>query len=178
MMTELFFIPNGLPVDIYKHINDFLFGYDRDVHTPRHMAKTNNLQGVKWIVQHKKWTRNDKNNALRCAAAYGHVEMVQCLVSQGADVISLDNYALRCAAENGHLKVVQYLVSQGADVPSHHNYAVQRAVYNGHLEVVQYLVSQGADVSADNNWAVKWAVKCKNRKMVQYLVSQGVSLLN
>jgi hypothetical protein len=56
MTTELC-IPAGLPVDIYTLIYDLSFGYDSKKHTPEHMTGTNNLKGVKWIVQHKKWNK-------------------------------------------------------------------------------------------------------------------------
>jgi hypothetical protein len=38
-MTTEICIPAGLPVDIYKHINDFLFGFNPNKHTPYDMAK-------------------------------------------------------------------------------------------------------------------------------------------
>jgi hypothetical protein len=137
-------IPASLPVDIYKHINDFLFGYDARRHTPTYMAKTNNLKGIQWIVQHKKWNEEDLNRALRWAAEKGHLDMIKYLVSQGADVTACNNMAIRWAARKGQLEVVQYLVSQGADVTALHHSAARRAAANGHPKVVQYLVSRGA----------------------------------
>jgi hypothetical protein len=43
---------------------------------------------------------------------------VKYLVSQGADISADDNYAAKFASRYGHLEVVEYLVSQGADNPS------------------------------------------------------------
>ena len=50
------------------------------------------------------------------------------------------------ASSNGHLEVVQYLVSLGADIRADNDYAVQEASRNGHLDVVKYLVSLGAEL--------------------------------
>jgi len=177
MMTELFCIPSGLPVDIYKHINDFMFGYDPHKHTPSHMADTNNLEGVKWIVQHKKWSYKQINEALQEAVWFGRLDMMKYLISQGADVTADDDWVFQCAAQYGYLEVVQYLVSQGVDVTANDNEALRYAALFGHLEVVQYLVSQGADVTARDNWAVRFIAENEHLEVVQYLVSQGAVVL-
>ena len=51
--------------------------------------------------------------------------------------------ALQSAAENGHLNIVQYLVSIGANIHASDDQALRLAAENGHLEIVQYLVSIG-----------------------------------
>jgi ankyrin repeat protein len=50
------------------------------------------------------------NRALRWSAYNGHLEIMKCLVEQGAD----DDEALICSAEYGHLEVVKYLKARGA----------------------------------------------------------------
>ncbi|ADO18936.1 hypothetical protein [Acanthamoeba castellanii mimivirus] len=45
---------------------------------------------------------------------------------------------------NFYFEIVKYLVSQGADIRSVDDYAVRRASGNGHFEIVKYLISQGA----------------------------------
>ena len=74
-------------------------------------------------------------------------------MSLGADVTANDNYAVRWASHNGHLDTVQYLVSQGADIAAYKTMQCAGLdatmllilwTYNGHLDIVQYLVSQGA----------------------------------
>ena len=53
------------------------------------------------------------------------------------------------ASLEDHLDVVQYLVSQGAQVERGNNAnrtPLHHASSNGHLEVIQYLVTQGAQV--------------------------------
>jgi hypothetical protein len=52
---------------MYKHINDFRFGYDPDIHTPEFMVQTNNLEGIKWIMKHKKWSKNNLDSAVKWA---------------------------------------------------------------------------------------------------------------
>ena len=52
-------------------------------------------------------------NPLRYAAERGHLEIINFLVSKGADTKN-KNMALGLAAQHGHLEVVKYLESVGA----------------------------------------------------------------
>ena len=63
-------------------------------------------------------------------------------------------YPLHFAAENGHLNVVEYLLNQKADInakDSDDSTPLHRASENGHLSVVEYLVNQNADINAKDN---------------------------
>ena len=66
-------------------------------------------------------------------------------MSQGADIHAKNDEALRCAAENGHLEVVRYLVSQGADIHACDEEALRWSAQRGYLQVVSYLISKGAN---------------------------------
>jgi ankyrin repeat protein len=63
------------------------------------------------------------------------------------------------AAESGHLEVVQYLVSQGADIHVNGDAALRLATLHGRLNVVQYLVSQGANVHVNKNAVLRLETK-------------------
>jgi len=52
---------------------------------------------------------------LQWAAAYGHAEVVSCLLAAGADVHDNDDASLRWAASGGHVGVVRILLAAGAD---------------------------------------------------------------
>nr|XP_054775125.1 putative ankyrin repeat protein RF_0381 [Lytechinus pictus] len=72
---------------------------------------------------------------LHIAAQNGHLDVIEYLISHGAEVNKGDyrnDTALYIAAQNGHLDVVRCLISPGAE--------------NGHLDVVKYQISQGDEV--------------------------------
>ena len=60
---------------------------------------------------------------------------------------------LMLACRGGHLELVQYLVEQGADIKDVNKYgydALTLASKFGHFECLKYLVENGSDVCAEN----------------------------
>ena len=54
------------------------------------------------------------DNAISWAAENGHTELVELLVSKGADIIENRNYPLELASRNGHTDIVKLLIDNGA----------------------------------------------------------------
>ena len=52
---------------------------------------------------------NGKDDALRWASWYGHLQIVKYLVQKGVDIHAQKDAALMWASKNGHLQVVKYL---------------------------------------------------------------------
>jgi ankyrin repeat protein len=91
------------------------------------------------------------------AAGYGHVEVVQMLLEDGANVDRAEEYgftALHVAAANGHLDVCRLLLDWGATVDPLDEWQdtpLHLAAMRGHLSVVKLLVESGADVWLQND---------------------------
>ena len=65
----------------------------------------------------KRYARGD--TALHHAARNGDIEIVELLVSRGADVNARSDHGhfpLYCAAGHGHLETTRYLMENGADL--------------------------------------------------------------
>jgi ankyrin repeat protein len=101
--------------------------------------------------------------ALLSAVKYGHVDVVDYLLRQGAmfDPSGDGNYAIGLAAERGHLAVVDRLLQdERVDPSARDNYAVQQAAVRGHLAVVKRLLQDArVDPSANDNYSVRWAAE-------------------
>lgn len=97
-------------------------------------------------------TSADGNTGTGLAAYLGHPDIVEFLLSKGANV----NYAhpttgftaLTGAVAGGHEAVVKILVRGGADVNHRYeggNTPLTEAAFNGNLEIVRLLIDGGAD---------------------------------
>lgn len=86
------------------------------------------------------------------AAKYGNKDIVQLLLSRGADIEggNCGKTPLIHAARGGHFEIVQYLVEQGADVNATWvECPLFYAIENGHTHIVEYLLASGANVFGD-----------------------------
>lgn len=128
-----------------------------------------NLNQVVSIIEKDSRPLNVKDitgrSPLHNATDLGHVEIIQYLVKQGADVNSKSTRTIRTplhiAATHGNLEVVKYLVSNGAklNVKDYDgNTPLHNALYFiwgkesefDNIEMVKYLVDNGANVNSTN----------------------------
>lgn len=98
--------------------------------------------------------KEQRSNALRRAAEYGHVACVKLLIPV-ADPKDLDSDALRLAARGGHVECVKLLIPV-SDPATDNSVALVAATMNGHLECVRVLlpVSNPKD---NNSLSLQWA---------------------
>ena len=89
--------------------------------------------------------------ALRSAAGFSSLEIVQYLVSVGLDPRYDGDIALTYAVEEGRFETVKYLISVGCDprscVVKAERLALRYATHRGHTEVVKYIKSEIIKVS-------------------------------
>ena len=95
----------------------------------------------------------EKMTALSIATIYGHTDIVQYLVSEGAPVNALNEdgiTSLMCAYRNKHSEIAHILLTHGADpnMQDHNNTtALHSACYNQMTVGVELLLAHGADPS-------------------------------
>ena len=108
-------------------------------------AKTGNVQLVQLALMHHACVSRYDHEALRLAAGFGHLEVVELLLTvPETDVHALDDHAVRWAVSGGYSGVVEALVAGGADVRALNDDAIMRAAEGGHLPLVKWLLGQGA----------------------------------
>ncbi len=121
---------------------------------------------------------------LGLAAYLGHADIVQYLISSGANVNQAGTNpgkftALTGAVSQGHYRVAKILVEAGADV----NYwygggytPVLEAAANGDLQILELLVSHGGDVTAETEQgktAVSLALEHNHPEAAEWLRKHG-----
>jgi ankyrin repeat protein len=130
-----------------------------------------NIVGVQYFVDKS----NDKDEALKYAVIYGHLEIVKYLIEKGADVDSNDGYALCQYAKNGDFDMIKYLIEHNANVNINNGYALWISAQNDRLDIIVYLVDNGANVHANEDEALYNSTLYGTLITVKYLVSKGAN---
>jgi len=96
---------------------------------------------------------------LHRAAEAGDVELVQSLLSGGADVNAKDDWdggtPLHKAAAEGHRVVAEILIASGADLEAKDDLGetpLHKTFFGGYKNVVELLLAKGADVNAGGQY--------------------------
>ncbi|AVG46771.1 ankyrin repeat protein [Acanthamoeba polyphaga mimivirus] len=84
---------------------------------------------------------------------YGNLQIVEYLISLGANVHAHKNKSIRSACKYGHLNVVKFLVEKGANIYCKNNHAVKLAYHGGHEDIVKYLIECDVDIREIENGA-------------------------
>jgi ankyrin repeat protein len=113
---------------------------------------------------------------LHCAARYGHKQVAQLLIAEGADVNAKDTRGrtpLDLAINRGRKEIVKLLLSRGADVSLH------TAAYIGDLQRVQKFIDVGANVDAKDQkgqTSLHYAAKAGQIQVAELLIANGANV--
>lgn len=131
------------------------------------------------------WSQGRTRTPLHWAAQHGHVEVVQTLIDNGADVNARDVFGrtpLHLAV--GHPRIISLLLDAGANVDARDslsNTPLHRAVPS--IESVDALIRAGANVRAENtsgntplDIAMRYGNSRRSVAIVQRLVEAGAGV--
>lgn len=82
--------------------------------------------------------------AFREAASFGHTEVVELFLRNGADVHDWDDWALQQAVSGGHYDTLKVLLENGANVHVRNDWAYREAVIRGYTDIAKLLLEHGA----------------------------------
>ena len=141
----------------------------------RKAAKYGHLSIVEFLVEKGADFRAKKDYALIAAAGNGKTEVVRYLEGLGVSIYTGQGAALKKAAKNGHLETVKFLLSRNFPLDSLSE-EVEEATRNGHFEIVKCLVEHGAEIKGEKYFWYKSFTASGNLDLVKYLLDKGASL--
>ena len=129
----------------------------------------------------------DYYTALESASWGGHINIIEYLVENGADVnfvsgSDMENEygktALISAVDNGQVEIVKYLLDNGAEINGTGNENYTAITVAKSLEMVMVLVDSGADVNSINmnKPVLISAVENEQIAIVEYLLASGADV--
>ncbi len=162
-------------------------GYNDDCSSLLGAVKANNLSRVEKLLESidpncEYRGGGEPRSPLVAAARKGNMEIVQALLSAGADVeyhAGGDEPPLMAASANGHVELVRMLLKEGAKVnrvSASNGTALLTAARSGHQEVVQLLISNNAKVNvkvSGDGTALIQAVRNGHFEISKLLLEQG-----
>lgn len=121
---------------------------------------------------------------LGLASFFGHAEIVDLLLTRGANVNTASNNSqrvmpLHSAVASRHLAIAQALLDHNADVNAKQQDGftpLHQAAHNGQLEMVELLLRHGASLDAakdDGQTALALAEQYGHREVAEFLRRQG-----
>jgi len=117
----------------------------------------------------------DSYTVFQDAAFYGHLEIVEYLLEQGAKMEQKvqGRTALHRAVYKNHSSVAQFLLDCGAEVDaveeSNRRTSLHQAAFFGHLETLKVLLDSGADVNIKDKIGLTAQDVARNRKQEKIL---------
>jgi ankyrin repeat protein len=148
--------------------------------------RNKDLEGLRAIISKNKGILNNMDSngdyMLNVAVIEGNIEIVEYLVSQGADINIKDGSGetpLQIAIHEGKLELIKFFLSKKADVNMKDYFnetSLHEAVNKGEIEIVKLIVAHGADLNAKNNLKetpLFYAVKNNYSDIAKYLISKG-----
>jgi ankyrin repeat protein len=139
------------------------------------------------------WTYETKfePTPLIAAAKNGHADVVQSLISAGAD-LNKPNKALETpifkAIKHGNLAIVNMLIKNGADInkadimgftPLHEAVLSEKSPMNNYIKIIQLLLDNGANINAKTNYGttpLHVVAVSGNKEIVFLLLKNGADI--
>lgn len=153
-------------VNIYEEMNRYY-----QVYLLVHAGNVDDLK--KFIEEEKIDITEYIDKSLELACSFNRLEMVDYLISNGADIHFSNDFALRYMTRIGNFDWVKKLVKMGANVTAWDNEPIKTAVRNGYIDIAKFLIDNGADINACNNACSFYnIVKNRDNEFVKFVLNK------
>lgn len=138
------------------------------------LSWANNIEIVKYLENYidEDNKMEEYQNAIEGAVKNGNLEIVVYLVEK--ESCDLDK-AICCCANNDDINILDYLITQGANIHTDNEYLLQMAIITHSIETVKYLVEKGADIYIENGKLFRLAADDKYYDILIYLIEIDIN---
>jgi ankyrin repeat protein len=143
-------------------------------------AAQGDAKRVNWLISAGSDPRDSTCQPLHLAARYGHTDIVEMLLNEGADVNAIDTWNQTPLMESvwgGHEETARLLLSRHADLyrkDSHSGTVLWHSYLNNNLGLTRLLMRYGARRCLDAESVLSAAVEDNNTELVRALLQGGV----
>jgi len=131
-----------------------------------------NINSVRFLLCKDADPKFNNNESIMTAAAIGDIEILNLLVSYGADPLADDCNAVIIASKNKNIDFLETLITiHGADINAHNALAFKEAVKNNDNEIINVLIRCGIDVFLCDENLLLTAIKNNNNYLTKFLLS-------
>lgn len=89
-----------------------------------------------------------QNLALALSSSKGYLDIMSCLIKQGADIHFNNDCILKRSCSKGRLNMVKYLFEITNFSQTTKNRSLNKAIYDNHISIVKFLVENGAYINS------------------------------
>ncbi|KAG9510748.1 Protein sidekick, partial [Fragariocoptes setiger] len=148
-------------------------------------VEDNDTEAVLHLISSGQLSAPDYGDILMLAIDLGHIDIVQAMLNDGADVNYVDVEGFRplmVATMRGHTSIVEMILNMGADINAIDAYgwtSLSYASYYGTTEIAEILLERGAYPNvfdADQLYALSWAAGRGFVDIVSLLLKHGVKV--
>ena len=130
-----------------------------------------NLPYIEYLVS--LGIKDNINRALCYSIYHNKIELVEFLISNGANINTNNNYPLRTSARNGYLELVDILLRHKCKLDIA---ALHWSAKNGYFNIVKLLAENGIDIRANKEGALIVSASGGHLNIVKYLVGLGCNI--
>ncbi|KAF8541730.1 ankyrin repeat-containing domain protein, partial [Trichophaea hybrida] len=117
---------------------------------------------------------------LTLAASLGHSEVVELLLSKGADINGQNGAAFKGAVKQGRQDMIALLLTRGANVEPQYIESVEVTAKAGRKDLVEVLLRCGVNINAEDvtphGSALCAAVLGRNLEVIKMLIAAGANV--
>lgn len=136
------FLGNIAPLLINKEYSDYI-NFNRIFKDSCAFGK---FEYVKILIERGLIETKNKDiclkNGLESACFYGHIDIVELILSRFIFYIDIRNNALEYACEGGHVQIAKLMMEYDA---CDYEHGLERACMGGHIDCVNLMISKGID---------------------------------